>query len=324
MNHQRLIEFVLIGGGLAMATSPSAAQESERMAVTVRVPFPPPPIPPARKSPTDLFRELLSATPAGRDALLAGRSAAARNLIDSKLREFELLPPDQRELRLCVAELQFYLSPLLQAESGARPRLLAAAPVELRPLLEERLAAWNALPENRRRDLLDSEQSLAFFIRLQLTPPTAVQAALLEIPESRRAEMESQLTRWQGLTPEQRAQKTADFQRFFELRASEQRRILNRISPAERAQMERTLKQFHQLPADQRERAVRGFRRFLEMPASDRAAFLQNAEKWQSMTPDERDAWRRVVERATHPAPLPMPPESRRGRGLAMTNSAGP
>lgn len=317
---RRYLIAVLTSGLLA---NPTPAQESAKSAAPLKLPLPPPPIPPARKSPTDLFRELLAAPPTDRERLLTNRTPAARTLISTKLREFEALSPDQREIRLRVAELQFYLSPLLQATPDARPRLLAIAPEEVRPLLEDRLTAWDALPDDRRSDLLDSELSLALFARLQITPPSTLTNILRDVPPARRAALESQLARWKVMTPEQRAQKATDFQRFFELRAGEQAKVLRMISPAERDQMERTLNQFHELPAEQRERAVRGFRKFLEMSATDRAEFLRNAAKWQAMTPAERDAWRRVVDRATHPAPLPMPPERTRNRGVAMTNAAG-
>lgn len=313
---------VMMTAGLLLA--PAQGQNSPQDSKPTRLPLPPPPTPPARKAPTELFRELLATPAAGRDALLANRSSAARNLILIKLREFEALPPDQRELRLRVAELEFYLSPLLRAASEARPRLLATAPAAVRPLLEERLRAWEALTPDRQRDLLDSEQSLSFFVRLQVTSASALTNILREVPISRRSEVEAQLARWQALTPDQRAQKTADFQRFFELRAGEQDKVLRRISSAERVQMERTLAQFNQLPPEQRERAVRGFRRFLDMSPTERAGFLQNAAQWQSMTPSEREAWRRVVERAAHPTPVPMPPERARARGVAMTNLPSP
>lgn len=300
-----------------------SAQESGRPTGSIRVPLPPPPVPPARKAPTDLFRELLAASPAGREAMLTNRTPAARNLIEYKLREFEVLPPDQRELRLRVAELQFYLSPLLRMVPDGRARLLGAAPLEVRPLLEERLRAWDALPADRQRDLLDSEQMFSRFVRLQGADPAALTNALKTVPQDRRAEVEAQFVRWRELSPGERSRKTAEFQRFFELRPGEQQKVLKMISAVERVQMERTLQQFHELPTEQRERAVRGFRQFMEMSPSERDEFLKSAAKWQAMTPAERDAWRQVVERVTHPLPLPIPPERARNRGMAMTNSPG-
>jgi len=315
VNVRHVIALLAAGTGLMAVAAENPRAESEQ-----RTPLQPP-IPPARKPPTELFRELLAAPPEERERQLAARPPAARELITSKLREFEALPPNQRELRLRVAELQFYLSPLLAAEPDDRIRLLAAIPQEVRPLLEERLRAWDQLTAEQRRDLLDSERSLSFFVRLQTTDPGALTNALTQVPASQRTAVGAQWARWQALSPEERARKTADFQRFFALDASEQEKVLGMISSAERAQMERTLARFGELPPDQRERAIRGFRKFLGMTPEQRAEFLQNAAKWQAMTPAERDTWRRVVERVT--TPLPMPPERGWSRQLVMTNSPG-
>lgn len=313
---QRLALALLVASVGALANGQQPARSTNR----VKPPYPQPQ-PPTRKAPTELFRELLATSPAERAAFLANRPPAARELIAAKLLEFEVLPPDQRELRLRVAELQFYLSPLLRSTNEARTRLLSGTPMEVRPLLMERLQAWDSLPEDRRQDVLDSEQSLSFFVRLQVTDPASLTNALRQVPAAQRAAVEAQWTRWQGLTPEQRIRKTDDFRHFFELRTGEQEKVLRMISSAERKQMERTLSQFNQLPPDQRDRAVRGFGRFMAMSDTERADFLLNAAKWQGMTPTEREAWRRVVERATNPLPLPIPPDPPGRRAFATTNS---
>jgi hypothetical protein len=278
------------------------------------------PTPPAPKTSTEIFRELLAASPTERDRLLATRSPEARQLIESKLREFEILPPAHRELRLRVAELQYHLSPLLRAVPAERARLLSAAPADLRPLLTHRLEAWVALDEDQRRDLLDNEPSMTWFVRLQTLPATQVTNALARVPAAQRAAVERGYSRWIALPPAERARKTADFQRFFELSESEQDKVLGSISPSERAQMEATLEQFAQLAPEQRARVVRGFQRFQELNATERMQFLQNAVRWQSMTPTERTAWRDLVRRVTQPLPMPPNPQQRRPQ-LVGTNS---
>lgn len=304
-----LLGALLVAGLRAADAAPEPA--------AIRVPNPPPPRPPARRSPTDLFRELLATPPAERAAFLAQRPPAARALIESKLREFEGLSPDQRELRLRVAELQFYLSPLLRASSSERPRLLGAAPVEIRPILEKRLQTWDATPASRQRDLLDSETALSQFVRFQTSDPGVLTQVLRGVPEDQRAGVEAQWRRWTALSPDQRARQTADFQQFLDLRPAERERVLRRISAGERVRMEATLERFRGLPPEQRERAVNGFRRFLDMPPAERASFLENAAQWERLTPSEREAWRRVVERVRSPVPVPMPPERTRPPGLA-------
>lgn len=305
---------------LLAAASITAQVPRAETANSERPARPAPPVPPVPKAPTDVFRELLAASPADRDRMLASRSPQARQLIESKLREFEILPPAHRELRLRVAELQYHLSPLLRAGPAERDRLLAAAPADLRPLLTHRLEAWDALGEDQRRDLLDNEPSMTWFVRLQTLPATQVTNVLARIPAAQRAAVERGYSRWIALPPAERARKTADFQRFFELSEPERDKVLGTISPAERAQMDATLEQFAQLAPEQRARVVRGFQRFQELNATERMQFLQNAVRWQSMTPAERTAWRDLVHRVTQPLPMPPNPQQRRPQ-LVGTNS---
>lgn len=292
------------------------------MALLGQVPAPSarsePPAPPSRKAPTAIFRELLAASPAERERQLASRSPTARALIEAKLREFEVLPPAHRELRLRVAELQFFLLPLLRADPHSRPALLAEAPAEVQPLLEERLRAWERLSREQQQELLDSQRSLAWFVRLQSTSDRSFTHLLAQVPAADRAELESQLEHWRSLTAGDRTRKTADFQRFFEMSAGEQEKVLREISPEERRQMEATLARFSQMRPEQRERAVRGFRQLFTLAAPDRAEFFQNIAPWQAMTPAERAAWRQIVARVT--APPPMPPEPRFRAHVVSTN----
>jgi Protein of unknown function (DUF3106) len=266
-----------------------------------------PPLPPPTKSPAEQFRELLAATPAERRALLTGKSVAAQNLILAKLREFEVLPADQRELRLAVAQLQFYLSPLLHADPGSRSNLLARTPAEDRPLLEDRLKAWDALPAETRRDILESERSLSYFVRQETADPKQLAALLEQVSPAARPELEAQFARWRALPADERARKTANFQRFFSLSDAERARTLGRLPEAERRQMDRTLSRLASLPPEQRDGCVRAFRRLAAMSPEERAEFLANASKWQAMSGEERAAWRQLVQRAANP-PLPPPP----------------
>ena len=280
---------------------------------------PVPPTPPIRKAPTEVFRELLTAGPVDREKILSARSPAARQLIEVKLREFEVLPAEHRELRLQVAELQYFLFQLVQAPTNQQADILAQSPQGIRPLLEDRWQSWVQLAPDRQRELLESQKSLSWFVRGQANDPRAVTNLLAQIPASQRTEIEAQLVRWRALTPEERTRKTADFQRFFELSERERAKVLGTVSLEERQEMEATLARFANLPPEQRERAVRGFRRFLALTAPERAEFLQSIARWQLMTPTERATWRQMVSLIT--APPPLPPEPRGRSALVSTNS---
>lgn len=278
-----------------------------------------PPLP-ALRSPVQTFRELLAAAPAQRQAYLARKSPAARELIEVKLKEFESLSRSERELRMELAQLQFYLSPMLAAEPANREALLASVPEELRTMIGERLRSWDALTTEARHEILESEQSLSHFIRLETSDPGRLAAVVTEASATARPEVEAQLQRWLALSAEERARKTAAFQRFFSLTERERTRTLKQLDETDRARMEATLTSFEQLPPAQRQRCVDGFRKFASLTPARRAEFLRDAEKWQSLSAAERSAWRRLVQRAADQPPLPEPPWPVRPK-LVTTNS---
>jgi hypothetical protein len=305
--------FCLSVGLLALGSS---------LAFTAPTPLDPaaPPWPPQR-SPVQTFRELLVASESQREAYLARKSPPARALIAAKLREFETLSPAQRELRLRVAQLQFFLSPLLTRGLAERANLLATLPEEDRPMIEERLRAWDALPAAARLELLESQQSLSFFIRLETTDPKQLADVVAQAPVGARPEVETQLQRWLALSPEERARKTARFQRFFNLTEAEQTRTLQQLSATDRAQMAATLAAFEALPPAKRQHCVNAFRKFASLSPEQRAEFLQDAERWQSLSAAERAAWRRVVQRVIEQPPLPMDWDLSGRALLAQTNN---
>lgn len=279
-----------------------------------------PPLPVLR-SPVQTFRELLAAPVAQRTAYLAKKSGPARELIEAKLREFEALPPGERELRLQLAQLQFYLSPLLAAPTGERPQLLAAAPEDVRPMLEERLRSWDALPADARREILESEKSLSHFVRLESADPGRLADVVRQAPAATRPEVEAQLRRWLALSTTERARMTAGFQGFFGLTERERERTLKQLSSTDREQMEATLAAFGQLAAPQRQQCVEAFRKFSSLSPERRAEFLRDAAQWQSLSAAERASWRRVVQRAVEQPPMPAEIPFRGRPDLVATNS---
>jgi hypothetical protein len=276
-----------------------------------------PPLPVA-KSPTTRFRELLAASPAEREALLSRKSPAARALIESKLKEFSLLRPDEREIRLRLAQLHDTLRPLLAVPAERRDALLALVAAEDQSLVQERLAAWDALPEEGRRDFLESEQHLSMFLRQPETDPRKLVTLVESLPAESKASAEDQLKRWLALTPEQRSRKAAAFSRFFDLTARERKAALEQLSDPELRQIEKTLADFSTLEPAERERCIRGFRQFEALAPAEREQFLRNAERWKELSPNDRAAWRRLVRRTL--APPPLPPLPARDSMLATTN----
>src|SRR5882762_8246959 len=86
--------------------------QSLRAADSRPIPVPPPlPTPP---SPVVSFRELLNMTPAARAVELQKKSPKNRAIIEDRLKEFDALPKDQREVRLKLMVLRWELMSLIR------------------------------------------------------------------------------------------------------------------------------------------------------------------------------------------------------------------
>jgi hypothetical protein len=269
--------------GLAVATTVfSAAAQNPPALTPARFSSPATnllPIIPKPQSPVTYFRQLLAMTPSERNNSLTNRPPEARARILAKVREYQMLGPDERELRLRATELRWWLTPLLRTPAAEREPRLAQVPADLQGLVQSRLKQWDLLPPPVQQELLANDRTLHYFARVEMTNAAAI-------------------------SPEQ--QKISDqFNQFFELTPMEKRQTLNTLSDAERAQMEKTLKTFENLPPQQRFQCVRNYTRFAGMSAAERAEFLKNAESWSKLSPKERQAWRDLVARIPEWPPLP-------------------
>ena len=260
-----------------------------------------PPIPHS-KSPVDLFRELLAMTPAERENSLTNRPPGIRDRILTKVRNYEALDPNERELRLRATELRWYLPPLMHESPTNRAAQLAAIPDDLRPLVKAHLMQWDILPPPLQKEFFESERALRYFthVDLPISPP------LPPMPPGH------DLAHWNTLSEDQRQKITAQCNRFFELTPMEKKKTLNTLSDAERQQMEKTLDTFGKLPPAQRLQCIRAFTEFAGMSAQEKQDFLKNAQRWSQMSPKERQTWRDLVTHVPEWPPLPsaliMPP----------------
>jgi hypothetical protein len=259
-----------------------------------------PPVP-HLKSPVDLFRELLAMTPAERGNYLTNRPPGIRDRILAKVREYEALDPNERELRLRATELRWYLPPLMHESPTNRAARLAAIPDDLRALVKTRLMIWDVLPPPLHKEFFESEHALRYFTHVDSSnsPP------MPPMPPG------PDLARWNALPEDQRQKTTAQFNQFFELTPMEKKKTLNTLSDAERQQMEKTLETFGKLPPVQRFKCLRAFTEFAGMSAQEKQDFLKNAQRWSQMSPKERQTWRDLVTHVPEWPPLPpalMPP----------------
>ena len=275
-----------------------------------------PPTPPRVPSPVESFRQLLSANPVERAALLAGKPERQRQLLTAKLQEYAALSPEERELRLRQLDLRWYLLPLMRIPATNRVSHLSKVPESNRKLVEERLEQWDRLPQEIQKEILENEMTIDYFVRMEASTPAQRQVILTSLSPERHQELERELETWRALPSERRQRMYEHFNHFFELTSREREKILSAISDAERQQMEATLQTFQKLPVAQRRLCIESFSKFAEMTPEDRNQFLKDAERWQAMSANERHAWRDLVLNLPplppglgepEPPPLPRP-----------------
>jgi len=265
-----------------------------------------PPVPVA-KSPIEVFRSLLAADSAERKRLLEDRSPESRRSILAKIREYEALRPDERELRLQATELRFYLRPLMGQPPQERADGLRTIPADKRALIETRLQEWDQLPAKVRQELLDNEAAINYFTEVESASEEQKRRLLDSMSPARREKLETGMIYWRQLSENQRRTILSRFNQFFELTPGERQRALATLSEPERRQIEKTLRAFGSLPSGQRAECIRSFEKFTSLNLEERQLFLKNAEKWKVMTPEQRQSWRDLVENLSqHP---PLPPE---------------
>jgi len=258
----------------------------------------------AVKPPIEFFRELLAMNRDARKRLLASRPAESQKLITAKLAEYEALSPDQRELRLRVTELRYYLLPLMSSPATDRSASLARIPAEVRVLVEERLARWDELPPAERKELLENQAALQHLAEFPQAPALQSQV-LTNMPAQIREKLLENLRQWEQLPDQQRQVIARRFESYFGLTPVEKAKTLRTLAESERLQIQKTLQTFDRLDPIRRAQCVRALDKLAEMNASERQQFLKSAAQWQRLSPAERASWRNLVYSLSHQPPLP-------------------
>jgi hypothetical protein len=283
----------------------------------------PPPMP-AIKSPVDVFRELLAMTPEERKQFLTNRPPETRKLILAKVRSYESLKPEERELRLQATDLRWYLLPLMSTPATNRVAQLSLIPTNFQELVTTRLQLWDNMSPDDQTKLLKNEALVRYLTELSEQKGTPEPLS----PERRRL-LDAGVSEWQSLNDEQRQKIKERFDQFFTLTTDEKAKALSTFSEAERQQMEKTLNNYSKLSPAQRAACIRSFEKFTNLSLAERQEFLKNAERWKLMKPDERQEWRNLVRQLqSQPPPppdmgLPPPPPGVRPRspGLATNGN---
>jgi hypothetical protein len=300
-----LVGAALLGGALA-AFSQTAPPAPGRPQAGLSLPAITPPSPVFGQSPVDFFRALLKMTPKERETALTGQPPERMRGLLAKVAEYEALPVEERNVRLRLVSLRFYLPPLMRMSAGDRSPALAMVPPEDRPLVQERLRRWDRVAPALQTEFLANEATVQYFLRLEYSSAREKPALLKALREGVGPQVEGALATWNAYPPDRRRQIYDTFHRFFELSESEREKTLGSLGEAERRQMEASLQSFAALPEAERNRCIESFRKFASLSEAERAEFLHNVGRWKQMTAEERQTWRDLVEKL--PAVPPLPP----------------
>ena len=306
-----------------------AGGQAQNGAAEPRLTVAPPPMPSQAGSPIDFFRKLIGAKPGERENLLAGKEPQLRKVLENYALKYEALPAEERELRLRHMELRYRLTPLLQTASSNRTERLKFVPDRDRPLIEDRLKYWDGLSAEQQMKLWNNERLKGELIGVGVPRSSANPASLTGQTSNQVIRLEKQFIDWQMLPNARRSEVQKHFTNLFELTDAERvhEKLLTFPLPAEERQlMEQTLLQFKQLQPPQRSACVQNFSKLASLSPAERREFLVNAEEWQKMKPEDREAWRKLVSKVPPMPPLPqsyrlppMPPGLRPQRAGATT-----
>ncbi len=258
-------------------------------------------------SPVEAFRKLLAMSQAGRDQFLTNYPAATRERIVAKLEEYQMLPPDFCDLRLRVTELRWYLLPFLKVPADQRPEKLKSLPEPYKELVKARLEEWDIWPPLLKDEVLEYQSTFSRFVGRDTAGNAVVQQQTVfdDLPEKDRAAIEQKLAHWQALPRDERQQLFACFEHYFELSEAEQQKTLDALSEPQRKETEKVLEPLQKQSRPQQEAYMAAFRQFAEMSPEERQNFKRNAERWQKMSPAERQAWRDLEKQLSTVHPIP-------------------
>lgn len=302
MNRTRRIRGILLAGcvGVGAAFWVCLAAESPQPTTAGTPPIPTGII---LNNPFRAFRELLASATEERELILEKKPAVHRKHLEERLREFESIPVAEREVRLQMMELRWFLVPLFGMPPTSRIERLAAVPDGIRKLVEDRLMEWDALPTNLRQEVLQHGITLQYFARLENAPPT--EQVKLWNSHGRESKPQPAMSpeQWRNVMAARKQNVSSQLERFFELSAEEKQKTLRAFSDGERKHVDIRLKQLEQLPALQRKQCLDSFQKYSEMSENARKEFLKNAERWRAMPVEERKAWRSLITKLP-----PLPP----------------
>jgi hypothetical protein len=206
--------------------------------------------------------------------------------------------------------LQWYVTRLLNMSVSQRAAAIHQVPVLWQPMVLERLGAWDKLSPQVREEAWQHK-----IVREYLSAPVDQQTNFLKaLSDGERAALSRRLDQWRILPATERRRLDERVDEFFRMQPDKQQQTLSSFSDAERQSMQKALDAFRAMSPTQRDLCLKSFAQFADkfaaMNRPQQIAFLKNAERWQEMSPKERETWRKVVEVVPPMPPMPaqMPP----------------
>ncbi len=323
--HHRIL--ALLGAlGLQLLASPAIGQElAPNSATGISRPNPPlPMLMQGGKGPFELFRTVFYMSTVERQRFLLRYSPDKRRALQSKIKEYDTLTPEQRELKLRVTELRAYLLPLMSIPATNRAPYLSALPAEIAPLVKARLESWDRIPPDQQKALLENEGVMQHLTRFASISPIEQSQVLTNMTPAQRDALREGIRKWQALPESQRETIARRVQEYFSLTPVEQQKTLGVLSDTERGQIEKTINSYRDLSPATRIQIFRGLEKVSELTPVQLADFLKNAERWTALSPSERQAWRDLVTSAAFLPPLPPGPRPPRPPPVAPNQATPP
>ncbi len=298
--------------------------------IDAQPPVPPqsPPLPP---SPVQEFRDWLAMKPDDRAKAVATYPADKQKVLLQKLTAYEALPAAERERRLQMLELRWFMRPLMAMKPEDRQASMNLVPSALRRIVQERLAKWDSLDPQDRKNILENDKARELVTRyfLEVQQGRSPEQIMIVLSPERRAELDKALKIWNTKSSAARGRSAEQLTAFFQLSRAQQSRAFEELPETEQQDIQKTLDAFAKLSPEQRRVCVESFEKFALLPPPERASFLRNAARWEAMTPQDRATWKQLVTKLPPlpPAPIPQPPKpeaSSSGTRAMATNLAPP
>lgn len=264
-------------------------------------------------SPVHQFRGILTMPEADREKFLAGKQPAQASVLRRKIIEYRNMPGQEREFRFRQLELCRLIMPLMRLEPSERAPRLDRIPEHNRSIVEKRLVEWDRLSPAQQKAVLDDKTVLSYFFRPEAEFLQRQMDVLNIMPPDLKAKMNLELADWRNRSRAERRHMEIRLNQLLRMNQADRDKVLLAMPPSDRAQLRSTLRSFQKLTPDQREKCIEGFGRLANLSATERDQFIFSAARWQTMSPNQRELWRFLVQRLNEPAmPPPLPTDALR------------